>query len=344
MSGDDKMKRFTITTLIICTMFLTVGCSKEKNKPENMLQTSSVDEVRSMVSDVYTKDTKIVDVINDPCFDGYGRLLFPTNKTINSELTLKQADELLEWYNNVDSDKTVEILNYFKSKVQSGETIFYDIYSEDEKKIDPQKADTGLFFFKGNKGAKTAVTTAGGGFVYVGAIHDSFPVSLELSRKGYNVFAIIYRPSAETGCQDLSRAIEFIHENAEMLEVDTEKYSLWGGSAGATIVEWVGAYGTAQFGAKECPKPAAVIMQYIGISGYPLSGDEAPTYACVGTNDAVLPYKETVNKIEKITANGTKAEAEVFEGLPHGFGLGTGTSAEGWVDHAVSFWESVCEE
>ena len=30
---------------------------------------------------------------------------------------------------------------------------------------------------------------------------------------------------------------------------------------------------------------------------------------------------------------------EVFDGLPHGFGLGTGTVAEGWLDNAVAFRE-----
>ena len=29
----------------------------------------------------------------------------------------------------------------------------------------------------------------------------------------------------------------------------------------------------------------------------------------------------------------------VFDGLSHGFGLGTGTAAEGWLDNAVEFWE-----
>lgn len=27
------------------------------------------------------------------------------------------------------------------------------------------------------------------------------------------------------------------------------------------------------------------------------------------------------------------------EGLPHGFGLGTGTVAEDWINDAVAFWE-----
>ena len=30
---------------------------------------------------------------------------------------------------------------------------------------------------------------------------------------------------------------------------------------------------------------------------------------------------------------------EVFSGLNHGFGLGTRTKAEGWIENAVSFWE-----
>ena len=45
------------------------------------------------------------------------------------------------------------------------------------------------------------------------------------------------------------------------------------------------------------------------------------------------------NRINVIKANGTDAEIEIFDGLPHGFGLGTGTAAEGWIDNAVAFWE-----
>lgn len=44
-------------------------------------------------------------------------------------------------------------------------------------------------------------------------------------------------------------------------------------------------------------------------------------------------------RIERIRRSGTDAEIEVFAGLPHGFGLGTGTVAEGWLDRAVEFWE-----
>ena len=45
------------------------------------------------------------------------------------------------------------------------------------------------------------------------------------------------------------------------------------------------------------------------------------------------------NRIAKLKANGVNTMIEVFEGLPHGFGLGTGTVAEGWLNNAVAFWE-----
>ena len=45
------------------------------------------------------------------------------------------------------------------------------------------------------------------------------------------------------------------------------------------------------------------------------------------------------NYISQIEQNGTNAKIEVFKGLSHGFGLGEGTVAEGWIDRAISFWE-----
>ena len=283
----------------------------------------------------YTKDNGIADVQNDPAFGDYGRLLFPVNSGYMSGDTLESLR--LTWYNNIDPDMTVEICNYMRDHAETGDTIFYDIYTEEEKKADPAKRDTGLFFFKGAPGAKFAVVNAGGGFAYVGAMHDSFPHALELSKRGYNAFALIYRPGAQTACEDLARAIAFIFEHAEELEVDTSDYSLWGGSAGARMAAWLGSYGTESFGEDAYPRPAAVFVNYTGLSE--VYGNEPPTYSAVGTNDGIASYRTIERRINAIRANGTDAEIEVFNGLSHGFGLGTGTVAEGWIDRAVEFWE-----
>lgn len=116
-----------------------------------------------------------------------------------------------------------------------------------------------------------------------------------------------------------------------------QDYSLWGGSAGARMAAWLGSYGTESFGEKRYPRPVAVILQYTGLSE--VTGKEPPTFACVGTNDGIASYKTMEDRINRIKANGTDAEIEVFQGLSHGFGLGEGTVAEGWIDNAIKFWE-----
>ena len=306
--------------------------SIEDTDPSNTAENPAPDG-----ENAYTLETKVVDVINDPVFGDYGRLLFPVDRTIDEDLELQDVGDILIWYNNVNPDRTVEIANYLRDQAASGEQIFYDIYTDEEKAEDPDKEDTGLFFFRGDPGAKTAILNAGGGFVYVAAMHDSFPQAMELSEKGYNAFALIYRPGADTACEDLARAIAFLHENADELQIDMTDYSLWGGSAGARMAAWLGSYGTPAFGEEEYPAPGAVIMQYTGLSD--VTGNEPPTYACVGTSDGIASYRSMENYISRIRADGTDAEIEVFDGLRHGFGLGEGTVAEGWIDRAVSFWE-----
>ena len=329
----------TVLLMVMSSGMALTGCSRneDRSQEESGSQEAVSDDTASDSSAEYTLTTKVVDVINDPVFEDYGRLIFPADRTISDDLELQDVGDILVWYNNVNPDRTVEITNYLRDQAAAGNQIFYDIYTEEEKAEDPDKEDTGIFFFRGEPGAKTAIVNAGGGFMYVAAMHDSFPHALELSKRGYNAFALIYRPGADTACEDLARAIAFLHENAEELQIDMTDYSLWGGSAGARMAAWLGSYGTAAFGEESYPAPAAVIMQYTGLSD--VTGEEPPTYACVGTSDGIASYRSMEDYISRIQDNGTDAEIEVFDGLRHGFGLGEGTAAEGWLDHAVSFWE-----
>lgn len=283
----------------------------------------------------YTPDTPISAVIGDPVFAGVGRLLFPVDSGYYSGETLRELR--LTWYSHIDPDMTVAVANNLKTRAAAGETIFYDIYTEEEKAADPAKRDTGLFFFKGEPGARFAVCNAGGGFAYVGAMQDSFPHALTLAEHGYNAFALIYRPGAQTACEDLARAIGFIFAHAEELEVDTSCYSLWGGSAGARMAAWLGSYGPAAFGGDDLPRPGAVIMQYTGLGDY--SANDPPTYACVGENDGIANWRVMQERLARIAAFGTDTEFHAYPGLGHGFGLGTGTAAEGWIEDAIAFWQ-----
>jgi hypothetical protein len=124
-------------------------------------------------------DTAVVNVINHPAFEDFGRFLFPTeHRTPNKEMKLKEIDLLLPYHNNINSNTTVNMLNYMMDEVKGGETIFYDYYTEEQKQEKSDKKNTGIFFFRGEPNAHFAIICPGGGFSYVGSIHEGFPHAL----------------------------------------------------------------------------------------------------------------------------------------------------------------------
>ena len=279
----------------LCVCILTACGRVEKERSETAVQGAEATLQQTAIPEnYYIENSKVTEVMRDPAFGDYGHLIFPVDIAISEDLELKDVEDILPWYSEVNPKKTVEIVNYMKDRVTDGEQIFYDIYSEEEKEA-------------------------------------------ELAKNGYNAFALIYRPGADTACEDLARAIAYLHEHAQELQIDMTDYSLWGGSAGARMAAWLGSYGTAYFGEEEYPAPAAVIMQYTGLSS--VTGQEPPTYACVGTSDYIASYESMEQYISRLRRNGTNAEIEVFTGLPHGFGLGEGTVADGWINRAMDFWQ-----
>ena len=155
---------------------------------------------------------------------------------------------------------------------------------------------------------------------------------------GYNAFSIQYRTGgAQVACEDLAAAIDFILRHAGELQVSTEDYSLWGGSAGARMAAYLGSYSTQGFIAADNPRPAAVIMGYTGHTDY--TRNDPPTYVVIGDNDGIASASVMRQRVENLRAVGIDAEFHLFPNLRHGFGLGIETSAEGWEKDAVRFWE-----
>ena len=294
---------------------------------------------RGEASGAFTEQSTVGEVVNAPAFGHFGRLLFPVDRTVTEDMTLREVStsSVYVWYSYIDASRTVSVVNELRERSLAGEQIFYSIYTDAEIAADPSKADTGLFFFRGNPGERYAIVNAGGGFVYVGAMHDSFPHALELSKMGYNAFALIYRP--DYAYDDLARAIDFIRSNADTLGVDPDGYSLWGGSAGARMAAALGNKQVIEsYLGSGYPQAAAVIMQYTGYTT--TSRDDAPTYACVGTSDGIANWRTMQNRLNTLSSYGIPTEFHSYNGLSHGFGLGTGTVAEGWINDAVAFWEA----
>ena len=118
------MRKEASFALGLCLMLCLSGCGsaerqkdQESTKPAEAAQSSqamtSIDvtlyEAAQVDGASFTTDTKIEDVINDPAFEEYGRLIFPVNSSYYSGSTL--GDLRLTWYNNIDPSETVEIVN-----------------------------------------------------------------------------------------------------------------------------------------------------------------------------------------------------------------------------------------
>lgn len=276
-----------------------------------------------------TTANTVSDVVNHPAFQGFGRYILPLEWRYDPDMKLNNIPSLLPYHNYVDAERAVGYINEMIDMVGSGKQLYNDL----------GRKDAGLFFFPGNPGAPFAVFCPGGGFSYVGSIHEGFPLALELSKKGYNAFVIQYSVDrgAQSAVEDLSAGIDYIFAHASELGVSTDDYSVWGGSAGARMAAYIGSYTPAAFGNFVDARPATVVMGYTGHSEY--TRQDPPTYVVIGENDGIASPTVMRRRVEALQSLGIDAEFHLFPNLRHGFGLGTGTSAEGWMDGAVRFWE-----
>jgi acetyl esterase/lipase len=281
----------------------------------------------------------VLRVVSHPAFEGFGQLVLPTEgRRLDGGMTLDRIGPLLPYHDHVDPDTTVRVINHMIDEVKGGRTIFYDFYTEQQKREDPSKGPTGLFFFRGKPGAPFAIVCPGGGFAYVGSIHEGFPHALELSGRGHHAFVLKYRVGdGRQATEDLAAAISYVFENAVALEVTTRDYSLWGSSAGARMVASIGSAGPAGFGGDDLPGPSVVVMAYTGHSSF--SVEDPPTFVTVSEDDRIVNVRVVERRVEAMRRVGIEVEYRRYRNAGHGFGLGIGTDAEGWIEHAVQFWE-----
>lgn len=344
--------KFTVLTSFLCfTLILSTGCAQKdatstliaqpttSNATGNEITKGTGSGIATESATHLKTSSTIRDVINHPAFEGFSQFVLPLDRgRYDMNMPLENIAALLPYHSNVDPNAAVNTINYMIDNVVSGETIFYDFYTNQEKQSDSTKESTGLFFFRGEPGASFAVISPGGGFSYVGSIHEGFPLAILLADKGYNAFVIQYRTGgAEVACQDLAAAISFIFANAQNLDVSTQNYSLWGGSAGARMAAYLGSYGPAAYGGADLPRPAVVVMQYTNYTDY--TENDPPTFAVIGENDAIASPSIMERRMNALKAAKIDTEFYKYPNLGHGFGLGIGTSADGWADNAVTFWK-----
>jgi acetyl esterase/lipase len=327
---------FTMLFLTSCTGIEADGFADTKNKTIFAPGNGSMENQTK--KDHLTTNDYVRDIVNNQAFKGFCELILPWNDNASYYNTpLTQVGSLMLYHSHVNPDIVVGALNHMIDEVNAGKTIFYNFYNERQKREDPAKNSTGLFFFRGKPGAPFAIICPGGGFSYIGSLHEGFPLAWEISKKGLNAFVIRYRISEQKATEDLGAAIAYIFRNAETLGVRTQGYSLWGASAGARMVGNIALNGVAAYDGGNLPKPSIVVIAYTGQSSY--SNNFPPTFITVSANDWIANVSTVERRVENLRNSGVEVEYRRYRNAGHGFGLGVGTDAEGWTRYAIKFWE-----
>ncbi|MES1200368.1 MAG: alpha/beta hydrolase [Pseudomonadota bacterium] len=271
-------------------------------------------------------------------FVGFAHLLLPwDDRPVDANMRLSDVGALLPYHSHVDPEVIVGALNRLIEEA-SAATIFYDIYNEAQKRADPRRRKTGLFFLRGKRCAPFALIAPGGGFAYVGSLHEGFPIAAAISDAGYNAFVLKYRVDggAVPATEDMAAALSFINREGAHLGVSAEGYSLWGFSAGARMAAAIGSHAAAHFGGDDVGAASTVVMAYTGHSDRGPS--DPPTFVVVGARDRIAPPRVMEARVAALRRSGVDVEYHRYAGVGHGFGLGAGTDAQGWTRDAIAFW------
>ena len=60
----------------------------------------------------------------------------------------------------------------------------------------------------------------------------------------------------------------------------------------------------------------------------------------VSENDTIVDVPTVERRVEALRNAGIEVEYHKYKNIGHGFGLGVGTEAEGWIENAIQFWET----
>ena len=226
------------------------------------------------------------------------------------------------------------------------------------------------FLLKDGEKHPVAVICPGGAYASVCSFIEGVPVARRLNELGISAVIVYYRTKKKAlypaPQDDLARAVREVLANAERWNLDTDHYSVWGSSAGGHLAA---SFGTRHMGYAKyaLPRPAALILSYPVISMRPtlthqtthdlllgrdaaeerehfasideqVTGEYPPTYIWCGDGDRTVQPENTRRMAAALEQAGVKYQCEIFPGVDHGVGPGTGTPAQGWIDRAVRFW------
>lgn len=240
--------------------------------------------------------------------------------------------------------------NFAIDMTNAGLDVFTPLYSEDEVAADPYKEESGFFYFPSEPGAPLAVVLPGGAFLSVAVSVEGLPYAAELHDAGYAVAVLRYRTGIEEGDPEDSQDVRIERAREDLLALmallstdpsygaNLDDHSVWGSSAGGTLaLGWASddAMGAVANG---FAAPSAVIgvYPYVGVADDPTVWTP-PTFIVSAEDDPLLDIAQTDAYVDQLASAGVPHEYLRVATGGHGFGVGLGTEAEGWIGEAIAF-------
>lgn len=260
-------------------------------------------------------------------------------------------------------DKGDMHMDRIKQSARKFGCVLRDIYGWNSYSLDCYPAKTG-------KVAPFALICPGGGYTFVMSSVEGQPYADKLNELGYSAFVVRYRRRKKAHypapMEDIAKALAYILDNADTLNVRRDGYSLWGSSAGGHAAACFASekYGWKHYG---LPRPAALILTYPVITMGDLTHEGSrryflgknptkqeisewsadnlvttaypPTYIWNSKADEVVLPENSRMLVKKMEIFRVEHRYHLFESGAHGCGLGTGTECEVWFLEAISFWK-----
>ncbi|MBU3874923.1 alpha/beta hydrolase [Faecalicatena sp. AGMB00832] len=279
------------------------------------------------------------------------------------------------------SDMVYGLNRLLKIAREEGKYLF-DVYSEEERKEDSGKEHVKLIYFPAQGSQRFVILAAGGGYGAVCSLAEAFPVAARLNELGIPVFCLNYRIGGPAlfpkPMDDLAAAYRFIRDHAETFKVDPGTYAVGGFSAGGHLAA---AWGTKELGFRkyQLPAPEVLLLDYpmialwrtvrqlpepyqkMMLQGYlgeqyseeqtspynideNIDADYPPVYLIQAEDDPIVPFWNAQDMVKTLKEYQIPYRFEHPVSGGHGYGLGSGTKAEGWIERAAGYWNSLTLE
>lgn len=286
-------------------------------------------------------------IMKHPGLEGLGEEVLPLGNDLLRKVCGPWKLKIMIPFLGKHEETVVNGLNYAIEMSEEGTSEFISYYDDAAKEKDPAKEDTGLLYYKTAEGAPFVVVAPGGGFTMLGVASSAYPYAKPLQDAGYNVFVLEYRvgiyeseedkiPASDRAAEDMTAAVKYILDNADILGVSGEDYIVLGSSAGGQV--------TARYCAEReydtlgIPAPAACIMLYpANCQRYDYTGCTVPMYITVCQDDPQIDVAGLDTAVVAMEDAGMTVSYNKFETGGHSFGIGIGTPAEGWMERGLEF-------